>query len=130
MTMTLTMTQTLTIEGDWPAMNASIKRMKGHWSGYAKEKKTWTLLAWSEARSQRLEPMPTPVTLHFVWRMPNMRRDPDGLRGFVVKYILDGLVLAKIIPDDSAKHIAGFTDTFILDRDNPGIEITLEATHV
>ena len=56
-----------------------------------------------------------------------MRRDPDGLRGFVAKYILDGLVTAEIIPDDSAKHIVGFTDTFVLDRDNPGIEITLES---
>tara|TARA_R100000049_G_C1906390_1_gene54892 strand:- start:111 stop:479 length:369 start_codon:yes stop_codon:yes gene_type:complete len=120
------MTQTLKIDGDWPAMNASIKTMKGHWAGYAKEKKAWTQRVWTEARLQRLEPMPTPVTLHFVWRMPNMRRDPDGLRGFAVKYILDGLVLAEIIPDDSAKHIAGFTDSFVLDRDNPGIEITLE----
>ena len=56
-----------------------------------------------------------------------MRRDPDGLRGFVAKYNLDGLVTAEIIPDDSAKHIVGFTDTFVLDRDNPGIEITLES---
>jgi hypothetical protein len=54
-----------------------------------------------------------------------MRRDPDGLRGFMVKYILDGLVKAKIIPDDNAKFIVGFEDNFILDRDNPGVDVTL-----
>ena len=121
------MKQTLVIDGDWPAMNASIKRMKGHWSGYAKEKRTWTNRVWLETHKQKRKSMPTPVPISFHWRMPNRRRDPDGLRGFVAKYILDGLVTAEIIPDDSAKHIVGFTDTFVLDRDNPGIEITLES---
>ena len=117
--------QTLTIDGDWPAMNASIKRMKGHWSGYANEKRRWTERIWAEAKAQKIEPMATPIRVVFNWRMPNMRRDPDGLRGFMVKYILDGLVKAKIIPDDNAKFIVGFEDNFILDRDNPGVDVTL-----
>jgi|TARA_R110000764_G_scaffold17543_1_gene48191 hypothetical protein len=106
-------------------MNASIKRMKGHWSGYANEKRRWTERIWAEAKAQKIEPMATPIRVVFNWRMPNMRRDPDGLRGFMVKYILDGLVKAKIIPDDNAKFIVGFEDNFILDRDNPGVDVTL-----
>ena len=117
--------QTLRIDGDWPAMNASIRRMKGHWSGYAKEKRDWTQRVWAEAKAQGLRPMLTPIRIEFTWNMPNMKRDPDGLRGFVVKYILDGLVKAAVIPDDNAKHIVGFSDTFRLDRDNPGIDIVL-----
>ena len=43
----------------------------------------------------------------------------------MVKYILDGLVKAEIIPDDNAKFIVGFEDNFRLDRDNPGVDVTL-----
>tara|TARA_R110000824_G_scaffold46353_2_gene133390 strand:+ start:573 stop:956 length:384 start_codon:yes stop_codon:yes gene_type:complete len=36
-----------------------------------------------------------------------MKRDPDNLRGVATKYVLDGLVKAGIIPDDSPKYIKG-----------------------
>lgn len=59
--------------------------------------------------------------------MPNMKRDPDNLRGVATKYVLDGLVKAGIIPDDSPKYIHSFEDVFVLDRDNPRIVIDLES---
>jgi len=41
--------------------------------------------------------------------------------------VLDGLVKAGIIPDDSPKYIHSFEDVFVLDRDNPRIVIDLES---
>ena len=67
-----------------------------------------------------------PVRLRVNGHMPNMKRDPDNLRGVATKDVLDGLVKAGIIPDDSPRYIHSFEDVFVLDRDNPRIVIDLE----
>jgi hypothetical protein len=54
----------------------------------------------------------------------NRRADPDGIR-IAAKYILDGLVEANVLPDDSQKWIIGFVDRFDVDRDDPRIEVEL-----
>ena len=42
------------------------------------------------------------------------------------KYILNALVMAKIIPNDGWEWVGDFHDTFSVDRRNPGIEVTIE----
>lgn len=67
----------------------------------------------------------TPCTIKFIWHVKNMRTDPDNI-AFAKKYILDGMVTAGALPDDTMKHIKGFTDEFIVDKDNVGVEIILD----
>ena len=108
-------------------MNQTVNNAKRHWSLYAKEKKAWTDRVWAEAKAGKLRTQTPPVRLRFTWHMVNMKRDPDNLLGVATKYVLDGLVKANIIPDDSPKYIHSFEDVFVLDRDNPRIVIDLES---
>ena len=109
-------------------MNQTVNNAKRHWSLYAKEKKAWTDRVWAEAKAGKLQAQTPPVRLRFTWHMVNMKRDPDNLRGVATKYVLDGLVKAGIIPDDSPKYICAFEDVIVLDRDNPRIVIDLETS--
>ena len=65
------------------------------------------------------------VQLHFRWYEPNKRRDLDNIC-FAKKFILDALVEAKIIKTDGWRGVAGFTDEFFLDTENPRIEVDIE----
>lgn len=65
-----------------------------------------------------------PVYLRFCWVEPNKRRDKDNICS-AKKYILDALVQAEIIKGDGWKYIAGFSDRFAVDKDNPHIEVEI-----
>ena len=65
----------------------------------------------------------TPCRIKFTWIMKNKRMDLDN-RSFSRKFILDGMVKANVIPDDSLKYVIGFVDEFeIGDVDGVKIEI-------
>ena len=53
----------------------------------------------------------TPCRLKFTWIMTNKRMDLDN-RSFSRKFILDGMVKANVIPDDSLKYVIGFQDEY------------------
>jgi Holliday junction resolvase RusA-like endonuclease len=46
-----------------------------------------------------------------LWIEENRRRDLDNVSGSR-KFILDALVKAGVLPDDSPKYVRAFTDTF------------------
>ena len=52
-----------------------------------------------------------PVYLSFHWIEHGHRRDPDNI-AFAKKFVLDALVKGGHIPNDTARYIAGFSDTF------------------
>lgn len=52
-----------------------------------------------------------PVRINFLWIEENRRRDLDNVSGSR-KFILDALVKAGVLPDDSPKYVRAFTDTF------------------
>lgn len=52
-----------------------------------------------------------PVRIHFTWVEKNGRRDLDGC-SFGKKFVLDALVKAGVLTDDSRKYVNGFTDDF------------------
>ena len=107
------MRQILQISAALPPLNATVRETKRHWSRYASLKKTATeLVAWN-CKAQRLKPIEDRVVLVFDW--PHSRRDPDN-QSFGAKMILDGLVKAGVLPDDSRKWIAEITHVFR--RDN------------
>ena len=103
------MKQTLTISAELPTLNETVAETKRHWSRYAKLKKTATeIIAWN-CKAQRLKPIDDRVTLVFDW--PHSRRDPDN-QSFGAKMILDGLVKAGVLPDDSRKWISEIRHVF------------------
>jgi Holliday junction resolvase RusA-like endonuclease len=118
------MPQTLVIHGSLPKLNETIRATKSHWSRYAAEKRKHTeAVAWA-ALEAKLRPVTAPVEITFAWFSKNRRADPDNIR-YAAKHILDGLQVAKILPNDNQQWIRGFCDTFDVDKDNPRVEVTL-----
>ena len=65
-----------------------------------------------------------PARLRIVYREPNRRRDIDNIT-YAAKYILDGMVEAGAIPDDSQRYICSIESVVDVDRDNPRVEVWL-----
>ena len=118
--------QRLIIRAKMPNLNDVIAASKRHWSYYSKEKKRWTDVAAFEAKAQGLYKMRLPVWVRTTYFMKTRRGDPDNVR-VAIKYILDGLVQAGVLEDDSQRWIVGFQDLYDLDRDDPRIEVQLMA---
>ena len=66
-------------------------------------------------------PIKTPCKLKFTWLIKNKKTDPDNI-AFSKKSVLDGMVKAHIIPDDTHKYIIGFVDEFEI-SDKVGVRI-------
>jgi len=104
------MSQTITIPGELPNLNAILAGAKRHWSSYASVKKAQTRkIAWI-AKNQ-LSPIDGPVDLVFHWVTKSRRVDPDNV-SHGSKYILDGLVVAGILPNDGRKTIHSLTHLY------------------
>jgi Holliday junction resolvase RusA-like endonuclease len=117
------MNQVLVVRGKLPDFNTMINDLKRHWKFYANAKRQWTGVTVAECLAQRLRPVTPPVVLDFVW-YTNGRKDPDNVR-VASKMIIDGLVKAEILPQDTQKIIKGFTDSFHVDKDDPRVEVTI-----
>lgn len=65
-----------------------------------------------------------PVHVEFNWHSSNQKKDIDNV-AFAKKFILDGMVEAKFIENDSRKFVSSFSDNFYIDKDNPRIEVVV-----
>ena len=63
------------------------------------------------------------IHLHFKWYVKNRKKDPDNI-AHAKKYILDGMVQAGSIANDGWSQIAGFQDSFFVDK-NERVEIEI-----
>ena len=105
-----------------PGLNDFIKWAKirhGKWNRYSQEKRTHT-----ENIYHIIDYCGKPfgrVFINFTWVEPNKRRDPDNISSAGIKLILDAMVWAGIIIDDSQKYVEGWTNTFRVDKENPGV---------
>jgi len=89
---------------DLPDLPTWTANSRGHWSQRADEVKAWRTVARQAARG--IPPLDV-VTVHLqMTPADRRRRDPDNLAG-ALKPVLDGLVDAEVIPDDSWQHVAG-----------------------
>ena len=125
------MTASFTVPGRLPGQNemiASAKGFGGRGYGYAKLKRQWTDTVALLARAARL-PRFHRVRLTFEWSEPRpsrtcRRRDPDNVAAGK-KLVLDGLVAAGVLENDTADQIAGWTDTFATGG-VAGVKVTIE----
>ena len=120
---------TLTIPGRLPGLNEIFAAAKSHYAKYSNEKKEYTEeVAWlaKQARLPKFEK----ACLVITWFEPDRRRDPDNIMAGQ-KFILDGLVAAKVIPNDNQKYIVSIIHRFRVDKQNPRVEVEIiDATKI
>lgn len=105
-------------------LNEYTNKQRTHWSKGAKAKKRETKICEvhiKNAMNQGLR-LVVPCHLRFTWYCKDKRQDPDNI-AFQKKFILDGMVQAKLIPDDGWNQILGFKDCFEVDRKHPRVVI-------
>jgi len=121
--------QSLTIKGELPNLNAVIAAAKLHYANYAAVKKQHTYQVFYLAKAQ-LKPIRGSITISVYWISKNARVDPDNL-SHGIKYILDGLVMAKIIEDDNRSTVKKIVHHFPEpDKKNPYVKVVLEDEQV
>lgn len=116
----------ITIQGEFPSLNeyiaASKIRAGSYNKGAAMKRRDQTEIAAQLPRRK----INTPIRLHYRYYCRTRRRDLDNISGYFHKVFQDALVERGLIPDDSWRHVIGFSDSFTLDRKNPRIEIEIE----
>lgn len=120
------MTQAFFVPGPLPSLNEAIDVAKGYGGrgfGYAKLKQRWTNAVALYARAARIKPVGR-ARFQFVWRERTKRRNPDNVAS-AKKYLLDGLVRAKIIKNDGWDEVAGWEDRWEI-ADKPGVLVVID----
>ena len=114
----------ITIPGELPDLNKIIRVAKSHPMAYANLKKQYTeQVAWACVGVPKGQ-LEMPVDVTCTWYTKNLTKDPDNISAGV-KFILDGFVMAGILPDDRRKQINSITHEFGVDKHNPRVEVAL-----
>lgn len=120
----MSMRKKLVIKGEMPSLNDIIDASKTHWAKYRQLKRINTnIVAFKANRLPRFRA----IKLNIKYYCKDRRTDPDGFTSGAKKFILDGLVKAKVIKNDGWSEIKGWTETWEVDRKNPRIEIEIIA---
>lgn len=115
------------IYGELIHLNDYIRAERSHRSKAAQIKREETDRVAYEAMASKAKPIPLrhyPVSLEISWFSKDARVDIDNV-SFAKKFILDGLVECGVLAGDDRKHVAGFSETFLIDRENPRIEVVI-----
>lgn len=114
------------IFGRLPGLNEIVAANRSHYHAGAKQKKETTLLCAQYAGLGGVPIFSGPILVIFNWFEPNARRDLDNICGGA-KFVLDGLVLAGRIPNDSRKFVQSIFHRFPEpDKKNPRIVVEIE----
>jgi hypothetical protein len=87
-------------------------------------KKRETERVYYEALSQKKGQVNKKIFIVFHWFVKDKKKDKDNI-AFAKKFILDGLVLAKVLKNDGFDEIEGFLDFFSVDPKDERVEVTL-----
>src|SRR5574337_1510710 len=99
----------LVIEGQLPTLNEYINAERTNRFIAAKIKKEATeMVAWQAKKLPKIE---APADYTFTWYVANKRKDPDNV-AFATKFILDGLMAAGKLDNDSMKWVRSLTHFF------------------
>lgn len=115
----------LILKGRMAGMNEVVEANRVHWAKGAKLKNDETLIVALTAKAQlRGVKIIKPVLVDISWFEQNSKRDIDNIASGV-KFILDGLVQAGVLKNDSQKYVVGLVNKFYVDKDNPRVEVKL-----
>ncbi len=117
----------LVIDGRLPGLNEIIKEAKkgrGGYQPYAIMKREYTdEIAWLAKKMPKYHGQ---VEINITWYEKNYKRDIDNVAAGGTKLILDGLVLAGVLKDDSQKFVKSINHYFKVDKNNPRIEVKVK----
>lgn len=117
---------TLVIDGQLVGLNEYTSACRTHRQAGAKMKKDAERVITAHIMQQlKGAAFEDTVHLSFRWYEPNRKRDLDNVC-FAKKFILDALVSNGIIIADGWRGVAGFTDQFFVDKENPRIEVDIQ----
>lgn len=116
------MKQTFFIPGPLPGLNDFEGNKR--WA-YRKAKSNWTLIISIAIKQAKLKPVKR-AFIQWEWVEPAQRRDPDNFTSMGRKFALDSLVKCGILPDDGWNEVVGWVDSWLVDKDKPGVYVTLE----
>lgn len=90
------------------------KRRANKYAANADKVRQENIIGW-RIRKARLNPVNSPQWVIFEWHEKTKRRDKDNVAS-AKKFVLDALQKTGILPKDSNRYIAGFTDRFVYDK--------------
>ena len=115
------------IPGLLPSANNFINaNRKGQWQAGHVMKKKWTAYARMFAPKPKREISCWPLFFIFRWVEPDKLRDPDNIQ-FAVKFIFDGLVCEKVMPNDGWNQVAGTVNLFEVNKNKNKQGVIVEA---
>ena len=120
--MTYDKTSTIFFPIKFPTLNEYTQSQRTNvYSGSGMKKKYTNMVAeWVLGN----KPFNNPVDIEFVWVESDRRRDPDNII-FAKKFILDGLVKAKVLPNDTQEWIKSFKESWYVDKTHAGVYVTI-----
>ena len=112
-----------TVHGELPSMNEIIAESKKHYGKYSEMKRTYTdVVFYSCYKFQKVE---NKVNLKFKWFCKNKKKDKDNIMAGQ-KFVIDGMVKAKIIKNDGWNKIGTISHEFEIDKNNVRVEVEIE----
>jgi len=112
------------IPGELTDLNTYINAERTNRYKAASIKKAETQRVWGELENQKVKPIKGIVEMICTWYTKDLKKDSDNV-AFALKYILDGMVLAKVLPDDSRKYTGSIVHIFDVDAKKPRVEIDI-----
>ena len=118
------MAQTLIIHGRMPDLNAILSEAFNSRYAYGRMKKDETERVFWSVKEQGIRPVCSAYFI-FTWFEKNKRKDPDNVVA-ARKFIMDGLVKAKVIKTDGWAHVLGWIDVLKVDQRAPRVEVQIK----
>ena len=123
------MKKELILNMPFPTLNEYIDLERANKYAAADMKKRKTNSVAFLALEQKFKLEKKKYDVYFTWYKPNNKKDHDNIT-FAKKFVLDGLVLAKILPSDGSRYVNNFRDTIILDKTRDYISCKVEFIEV
>lgn len=102
----------------WRSPPLSLNRQPGHPVTHAAVKREIKTAAWALAKQKRI-PKLSAIMVELVWyKGDNRRADGDNM-ATTLKPLIDGLVQAKVIPDDDSERVISSLSRVVLRRNTP-----------
>ena len=108
----------------FPDLNNYLSECSRHPQAGAKMKRDFMMIASNAIRRQlpRVH-IPGTVKIHYRYYEYSKKRDPSNVNAFAVKVIEDALQKCEVISNDGWANIAGYSQDFFVDKENPRIEV-------
>jgi Holliday junction resolvase RusA-like endonuclease len=87
--------------------------------------KAINVVGWSFKRAMPGDTFPQKANYTFTWYCPDKRKDKDNIMS-AQKFVFDALQQIGYIKNDGWKQIGDISHRFMVDKNNPRLEVELE----